>query len=352
MSPSTAPRDAHGLARYILRVLLDPSSVDYPPSGRLWPTLAQVAWRNGVLVRTIDRLSGLGSAPPVDVAATVAYERSRSAGAVGLVGILSDTCTRLGIEHAFMDALDHYPDCGTDIDLLLGECAPQQDEQILRGLSSATPIRQDLASRIAGATRYAALGFELDIRHGRLGALGEDLGYARLVIERRSRITVPPGVALYQPAAADRMILQGLKRVYARRRIRLANVLLTVASLRDDQLPWDEIIERSRGLGILAGLSCYLSYVEEIHVAALGRPLLPDIARRALRRQHWGRLAFGETGYRFPTMRVNSRLYLEKLGANVGRRSWDGAGRLCLLPIVAAMSLLTPRGRSSTLSTL
>ena len=343
----TDPHDEHGLARYILRVLLDRGTLADPPPVQLWPTLIRVAQRNGVLLRTIDRLREIGIEPPVDVAALETDERSRSAGAVKLVGILSDTCTRLGIGHVFLDGLNHHPDCGTDIDLLLEDRSPTQDKQILQGLASATPIWQDLASRIAGATRYSVLGFELDLRHGRLGTVGEDGGFARLLISRRSLTTVPAGVTLFQPAAADRMILQGLQRVYARRRIRLANVLLTVASLSEagDRLPWDEIIEQSRRLGVLTGLSCYLSYVEQIHVAVIGRPLLPDIPRRALLQEQWGGLNFGETGYRFPSLRVSGRQYLEKLTAKLGRRSWDGAWRLCLFPVVAATTLLAQRGR-------
>jgi hypothetical protein len=348
MIPSTELRDEHGLARYILRVLLDRGAVADPPPVRHWPTFARVAQRNGVLLRTLGRLRERGIEPPVDVAALETHERSRSADAVALVGALSDTCTRLGIAHVFLDGLNHHPDCGTDIDLLLEERSPRQDARVLYALTSATPIWQDLSSRIAGATRYSALGCELDIRHGRLGTVGEDGGFARLVITRRTRTTVRGGVALFQPSEADRMILQGLQRVYARRRIRLANVLLTVDSLSEapERLPWDEIIEQSRRLGVLAGLSCYLSYVEQIHVAVLGRTLLPELPRRALLHEQWGRLDFGETGYRFPSVRVSSRLYLDKLTAKVRGGSWEGAGRMCLFPIVAATSLLAKRART------
>ena len=332
--------DAHSGAHLVLRALVDTADPPPAPPDESWPMLARIAAGNGVLVRTADRFRALGSWPPVDLWTSVALERAGARAAVELVDPLTDTCTRLGVEHVFLDALDHYPDRGPDIDLLVAERSRALDTRIMRGVS-AIRLAQDMSSRIAGASRYRAWGCEVDIRHARLGTVGEDFSYARAVLARRRRITTA-GVEHFVPAAADRVILQGLQRVYARRRIRLANVLLTIACLRDP-LPWGEIAERSRALGVWDGLCCYLSYVEQIYGAAFDRPLLTGSIRESLLHDDWGRVAFGENGYRFPALRVNSRLYLIKLGVKLGARRWADAGRLCLLPLLAATTVL-PRG--------
>src|SRR6266704_1346927 len=93
-------------------------------------------------------------------------------------------------------------------------------------------------------------------------------------------------------------------------------------------------------MGVLPGLCCYLSYVDEIYGALYGPHLLPPEARQVLTIDGWGSVAFREGRYRFASLRVRNRLYWRQLATVAAAGEWRVASRLCLVPArVVACSL-------------
>jgi hypothetical protein len=249
---------------------------------------------------------------------------------------VSSVCTANGIDFLFPKAVQHWPDMGDDLDLLVLSRSFEVDRCITEGLQ-AVAVDRDLSKRIAGSTGYQIEGCPpLDIQHGRLGAVGEHAGYPAELIRNRCRVIID-GMEVFAASPEDQMVLQGLQRVYGRLGIQLCDVIHTMVAIRRDSLDWDYIVHTAGRVGVLPGLSCYLSYVEQIYRFLYRQNLVPPAVRPALLLEGWGRVEFRGGQYRYPTLKVNARLYGRQLGTQLAAGNWEGAGRVCLIPVVGAL---------------
>jgi len=314
-----------------------------------WNVLLPLARRNGILLRVAARLAERGPAPPTPVVEAIATERRRVRDAFALVRNVSRVCTKHGIAFLFPKAFQHYPDVGEDLDLLVLSRAADVDALLARELS-ATAAPRDLAAWIAGTATFRVRDVltPLDVQHGRIGTVGEHRAYAVALVRNNRRIVIE-GMECALPWPEDQLVLQGVQRIYGRRFLRLSDVVYTISTLRDP-LDWPYVLSTARRIGVLPGLACYLSYVEQIHRELLGGPLVPEQVRDHLPLAGWGRVAFTRGAYRFPALRVNAKLYLKQLVAGLRTANWDRAARLCLLPLVGAASTVGHRTTPSAQS--
>ena len=315
-----------------------------------WERLATIALRNGVLLRTAACLERPGLAAPTAVTRMIAEERLRAGGAVDIVRRVSEICTRAGVEFLFPKALQHLPDVGSDLDLLVGTSSTAIDDLLARELGG-TLTGRNLVSRMAGTSTYSIPGRPpLDIQHGRMGAVGEHSDFPKALLSGR-RPRVVDGTRFLVPSADDQVVLQGMQRVYGRRRIRLSDLVYTIRTITDDRLDWDYIVAQARAAGIIGGLGCYLSYADQIHREVAGRALLDADVRTRLPLTGWGSLAFRGGFYRYPVVRVSARIYPRNFGAQLLHGNWTGAGRLCLVPFLGVASALRARAAASVTAT-
>ena len=321
-------------ATLALQLLLDGGAA--PTAALDWQLLRAVADRNAVLVRLDDQLERLALRPPRSFTVAADRERQRVRAALHVVREIGDRCARHGIAFLFPKALQHYPDMGSDLDLLVLSESEGTDALLLEGLA-ASPVARSLHDRIAGATTYRLQEsrLALDVRHGRLGPVGEQASYPRALLANRQRCLIA-GAEFFVPAPEDQLILQGMDRVSGRRSFRLGDVVATIATVRALPIAWTYVTQTARAIGVLAGLGCYLSYVEQIHRELFDGPLVPAAVRRRVPLEGWGRIEFTRGAYRFPAVRVNGKLYLKQLVAGLWAANWDRAARLCLLPLVGA----------------
>src|SRR5436189_2422633 len=336
MTSMSAPQAESRYASWVLRLLLSPDAVADGLGALDWDVLLRVARANRVLVRTAERLAAGAIAVPERFAAAVARERRRIQATLALMQRVSRACQARHIAFLFPKAFQDYPDFGDDVDLLVLTRSTRVDGGIIEGLS-ASPVPRDWGERIAGAVTYRVTGCPspLDVQHGRLGIVGEHDAFPQVLIEH-ARVTVVEGIEFAEPPPEDQLVLQGLQRVWGRLRIALCDVVFTMSTIRRGALDWDYILATARRHGALAGLGCYLSYVDQIHRDVFWQPLVAEPMRGVLGLRGWGRVEFHEDGYRFPIARVNSRLYVRQLGGRIAARDWTGAARLFLIPAVAA----------------
>lgn len=327
-------------ARWLLRLLWEVDAAGTGLNELDWDLLLHVARSNGVLVRTAQRLVAQGLTVPDAFGAAVAQERRRIRSALELMRHVSLACEAHGITFLFSKALQDYPDFGDDVDLLVLPRSTRVDGGIIAALP-ATAVRRDLGERFAGATTYRVAGCPspLDVQHGRLGMMGEYGTFPSVLIRHAQRSQVE-GMEFAVPRPEDQLVLQGMQRVAGRLRIALCDILFTVSTVRRTELDWDYVIATARQHGALPGLSCYLSYVHEIYRDVCWRPLLPAAVCSSLMLRGWGRIEYRDGGYRFPLARVNGRLYWHQFRHRIGVGDWAGAGRLCLMPIVAGARLI------------
>jgi hypothetical protein len=179
----------------------------------------------------------------------------------------------------------------------------------------------------------------LDVHHARLGNLGEDNLYPRIMLENARKLHIE-GMEFLAPSIEDQLLLLGMQKVYGRRHLRLCDLLWAMATIRKESLDWDYVVGSARRLSIFAGLCCYLSYVDQVYQEIYGTSLLGPELRRALLREDWGRVQFRDGYYRYPVLAVSGRLYVRKLAAMAANGNWESAGRLCLLPLLGLVSVL------------
>jgi hypothetical protein len=323
----------------ILRLLLGEPVSAAEFSAVDWDLCARLGKQNAVLIRFAERLAAVGVRPPARFADVVEGERARGQAALDVLRHVRRTGARHRVAWLLPKATQRFPDLGDDLDLLVRARTVGVDRVLLEGLPVIRQPRT-LAHRLAGTTVYTVLqgGIALDIHHGRVGNAGEHTRYPTHLVES-GRLTIVGGTEVFTPSPEDQLVLQGLEKVAGRRAFHLSDVVHTVGTLRAEGLDWDYVIKTARAHGGEAGLCCYLSYVDEIHRRVVGRPLLLPEVQRTLRIDGWGRVDFRDGAFRFPAFRVSGRLYARQLVANVRSGRWGSAGRLCLLPFVAAAAL-------------
>ena len=313
----------------LVQILLDGAVPEDLGAEADWRSIEKTAEKNGTLVRLADRLACAGIRPPNSFTGAVARARSRNAAALELILTIGDRCEARGIPFLFPKAVLHWPDMTDDLDLLVLSQSANVDREITSGLR-ATASARTIDRCIAGTSGYTVEGcLPLDIQHGRLGAVGEQVEFTGELLRHRHAVAVD-GMSLFTASDDDQLVLQGMQRLYGRLGIQACDVVATIIAVRRDLVDWDYIIRVARHLGVFPGLSCYLGYVDQIHREVYNESLPVRMPPSA----PWGRLRFRKGLFRYPVLRVNSRLYARAFGAQIAAGNWSGAGRLCLLPVV------------------
>jgi hypothetical protein len=327
-------------AAFALRLLLRDSTPIGSTDHIDWSILLSVALQNNVLVRVARRLEELTVPMPEFFAQAARKHADRARYSLSAARRIAAVCERNGIEFLFLKVLQHYPDAGRDLDLLLFTRSLAVDDPIAREVG-AVPLPSTYEDRLAGAKIYRLPGSSvlLDIKHGRLGKVGEETEYPATLLKRRRTIVVE-GKPFFAPSPEDLLVLTAMHRVYGRSSLRVADVLSAATCVLRDTLDWDYIVGVARKLGLYHGLGCYLGYVEQIHSAFFGVELLPEAVHRLFPLDRWGRVEFRDGAYRVPTVWVGGRLYARKLASQIASGNWMGAGRICLLPLVAGATAL------------
>lgn len=327
-------------AAIVLRLLLKSTHGLLEMSEIKWDGFLQLAKRNVVLLRVADRLKKIGFQPPTFFLDAVENERQLVLEKIELIRQISQVCSENGIEFMFAKAFQHYPDMGDDIDLFVSSHSVKVDELIIKALR-ASPEKRDFCNWVAATANYRVKGCQspIEIHHGRLGILGEDVSHLAALIKNGKWIDIE-GSEFLVPSAEDQLILQSMQKVYGRLHIRLSDIVYTVSSIRRDCLDWGYIIHTAKRLGTFHGLCCYLTYIDQICHNLFDSSSLSSELKETLILNGWGQMKFRSGFYMFPRVRVVSRIYTRKFQTALLSGNWESAGRLCLLPLIAAVTAM------------
>ena len=325
-------------ASIILRLLVDGTIDPAQQQNVVWGDLLQIAAQNGVLIRVVDQLETFGLEPRHFFSAAVKEMRSRNQRKLTLINHISERCTQSNIEFVFPKALQSYPDLPGDIDLYVASTSLEIDRVILKGLQTK-PLKRTLRNRIEGTANYMVRGCDapLEIHHGRLGVAGEHKSYISRLIENAVEARAE-GQDFLVPSTEDQLVLQALQRVVQRSYLRLSDVVTTVHLLSRHELNWDYVVRTVKELNIVYGLSCYLSFVEQIYREAFKDYLLPAGFLLPVTTD-MPRIEFHSGFFRFKRLEVGGRELANKFCSAMLAEDWAIASRLSLLPVVAVSTM-------------
>jgi hypothetical protein len=327
-------------AAFILRLLLDDAATPARlPDEVGWDDLMRIAERNVVLLRVASRLESAGVRLPESFAAAVEGGRRLNGEKLELIRRVSRACQEGDVPFILAKAFHHYPDMGDDVDLYVLSRSMDVDAVILKGLD-VVAHKRSLTDRLAAARCYSVRGTKakLDIHHGRMWAYGEHHSFVAALIQNARRVRVE-GAEFDAPSPEDLLVVEATQRVYGRSSIRLAPVVNTISTLKAGALNWGRVLRTARKFGALPGLSCYLTYVNQIHTEVFGRELLKADEKRALMAEGWGRVEFAGGAYRFPYLLVARKVYLNMFRSAALSGNWKSLSRLFLAPLVAAAAV-------------
>jgi hypothetical protein len=323
---------------------LDPEGLSEEQREVLW----HVVRKNVILLRLSDCLEKMDVSLGSTFSYAVALERQRIQHTIELIGKITEICSQNGIQFVFTKAFQHYPDMGNDVDLLVLGRSAQVDALITKSLG-AFRLKGSLCNWVAGKTAYNINGYPspLEIHHASIGHIGEHNVFPNSLINNREQVTIL-GITTFVPCPEDQLIVQVIQRIYGYTYIRLSDVIRTVEIAHQNQLDWEYVVRTTKQVGILTGLCCYMSYIDQIHHSLFGKPFMPPQVRKALILDEWGKVEFRNWYYRFPTVSVIGRVYSRKFLAEVVSGNWEVVGKLCLLPAVTMLTRLRGLTRLGT----
>jgi hypothetical protein len=279
--------------------------------------LAELAQRNTIVVRLAQQLRDrLGSTGPLSLAAE--REERRVASALSTIETISKRLNSAGVPFVLTKAFQHLPDMGHDIDVLVGADA-DTTLHALRTSLDLTETRGTVAHRFAGKREYTISGSptSIEIHYGRLGHVGEHEPLASEALKTRERVA-RPGSDAWQLSPAVQVLLSVLQRLYGHMTFRVSDVLAGERLINQPSLDWNYIERQAALAGITSGLHRFRAYCAgDVHA-----------------------LAVEDGVYAVPRGAVVAPLFAGTFFTLAGAGRWRQAGRIALIPPIAAASRL------------
>ena len=277
-----------------------------------------------------------GNASRAEWAATpLAAEGARIENAMSFLQRVCAAFQTEGYDVTVIKSLDHWPDIGSDLDLYT-DAAPTDVLQLMTRSFAAQLAPRSWGDRLARKWNFVIPGLPeaVEIHMGRLGQTGEQVGIAAS-LANRARLA-PFGTRTFRvPAAADRLMISTMQRMYRHFYFRLCDIVDTAALSNTGTIDYEDLRFSAKAAGIWKGVASYLAIVSDYLAHYRGTGLdLPLFVRDAAR-FGGSELHFGRGFLRIPIMPESAKLYGSQLTTLLLHRELRNSVRLSLLPCLA-----------------
>jgi putative nucleotidyltransferase-like protein len=297
-----------------------------------------------VTIRTLKPLLSLSSEPGQlwreQATEAVFADRERI---LVCLDFLSKICSQLesaGARVVVFKTLDHWPDFGNDLDLLVSG-----DEELIRniltnefhGVSQVRSWGDHLAHKWSFRIERCPADVELHIN--RLGQAGEHSELAARFITRRQYLTVE-GRTLPVPGPEERIIAATLQRMYRHLYFRICDIVNLAHLLQRDEVDWEELALAADMGGIRPGVLGCLELVVDYANRYLLEPLrLPGQLQVT---RGWDARTLHVQGkfLHIPFLPNGAGLFCRQFAHTLTRGNFDATARLSLLPPLASVAAL------------
>jgi hypothetical protein len=240
-----------------------------------------------------------------------------------------------GYDVTVIKSLDHWPDLGSDLDLYTNANSTDVLQLMARNFESKVASRS-WGDRLACKWNFTVPGLPeaVEIHMGRLGQTGEQVGMAAS-LANRARLA-PFGHHMFRvPAAADRVMISTMQRMYRHFYFRLCDIVDTGSLSEAGTIDYEDLRFSSKLAGIWKGVATYLAIVSDYlkHYRGKGLDLPPFV--KAAARFGGDEIHFGRGFLRIPIMPQSAKLYGSQLTTLLLNRELRNSVRLSLLPCLA-----------------
>jgi hypothetical protein len=248
-----------------------------------------------------------------------------------------------GLPVTIMKTLDHWPDTGSDLDLLAAGVDHEVCD-VLENTFRAVRQPQSWGDRLAHKFNFhiPKLNELVEVHINCLGQTGEQQRLAAGVLSRRSSERYG-NYLLPVPVAEDRVVIATLQRMYRHYYIRLTDIVNIFQLLTQKKINFERLLAIANESSVWPGVATLLMIVCQQGVRYGGSPVtLPAFVMSAA--------CFNSTRtyvdrkfLRVPIMPEAANLYLQQLAENGRSRNLRALARLSLLPLLASAAFVAFR---------
>ncbi len=342
--------EIQGEKQYIdafLRLTLKPTNAAdlFPQLKSLTPQqrleFVELADANHVLVRAFEVINRLaGNLGENDIQAwavsVLTVERQRVSAALARLEQVCDALEEADCKTVVMKTLDHLPDLGNDLDLVVVGDRKNLLQVFTKHFNAHVEARS-WGDRLANKWNFALPGLResIEAHVGRLGQTGEHTLLAQRFIARRVRVNIN-GNSFFMPAPEERIYAATLQRMYRHFYFRVCDILNAAAVVESGKLDFAELRRGAQLSGIWPGVASFLSivsgYVHQYRGTPLNLPLEVLNAASVSADKIYTRARF----LRLPLLPYAARLYTRQLTETAFRGDVPATLRLSLLPPLAS----------------
>jgi hypothetical protein len=297
-----------------------------------WNAFSEIAAEHHVTIRAFK--NGYKK-QLISTARAAGAERQRAELALAKLHDVCHVLESAGYPVVVIKSLDHWPDVGTDLDLLT--CSPEADVvSTMENAFGASIEPPSWSDRVAKKINFRLPGLPelVEVHFSRLGQAGEHRKLAKRIMQRRVTCEIS-GMSFWVPAPEERILLTTLQRLYRHFYMRICDVLNTANLIETGSVDFDELRRAAKRCSIWPGTATLLRVVSEYMNHYRGRHL-------PLPRRVWLASAFGmdkilpNAGFlRLPLFPQGAKLYARQLFRTLRRRDTAGIFRLGLVPPLA-----------------
>jgi hypothetical protein len=265
----------------------------------------------------------------------LAAESARIENATSFLLRISAAFQSQGYDITVIKSLDHWPDLGSDLDLYTNASSTDVLQLMARNFEAQVASRS-WGDRLASKWNFMIPGLPeaVEIHMGRLGQTGEQVGIAESLARRAG--LAPFGNHMFRvPAAADRVMISTMQRMYRHFYFRLCDIVDTGTLSAAGAIDYEDLRLSANVAGIWKGVATYLAIVSDYlkHYRGKGLDLPPFV--RAAARFGGNEIHFGKGFLRIPIMPQSAKLYGSQLTTLLLNRELRNSVRLSLLPCLA-----------------
>lgn len=242
-----------------------------------------------------------------------------------------------------MKTLDHWPDTGSDLDLLVS--ADGRDVcQIFETNFQAVRQPPSWGDRLAHKFNFRIPGLPelVEVHVGCLGQTGEHSALAAGVLERRAKVTYDK-YSLPVPIPEDRIVIATLQRMYRHYYIRLTDIVNIFCLMTRGLLYYGRLQSIAEPASIWEGVATLLTVVQQYGLRYGGGSIqLPHTVQTATQFSA-DKTYIGHSFVRVPLVPQAANLFLRQFAGNGRRHNPKAMIRLSLLPLLATAAFVSFR---------